>query len=77
MTTLQALLLVCYLSSLLNVESFSPSSARRHRKTALSVASSLPLPPQNGASVVDNTPKVGVLLLNLGGPETGDDVEGS
>jgi hypothetical protein len=25
---------------------------------------------------LDESPRIGVLLLNLGGPETGDDVEG-
>jgi hypothetical protein len=35
----------------------------------------VPQPPVSLASI-DN-PKVGVLLLNLGGPETGDDVEGT
>jgi hypothetical protein len=32
--------------------------------------------PQMQVSSID-APKVGVLLLNLGGPETGDDVEGT
>ncbi len=42
-----------------------------------------PLPPYpwneaTGSSLADITdPKVGVLLLNLGGPETGEDVEGA
>lgn len=39
-----------------------PLVAQSRGKTALQVAAS---------------PNVGVLLLNLGGPETGDDVEGS
>ena len=43
----------------------------------LSVAVPMETPPSS-AVVADEpeTPKVGVLLLNLGGPETGDDVEG-
>lgn len=31
----------------------------------------------NAGAAVSDSPKVGVLLLNLGGPETGDDVEGT
>lgn len=31
---------------------------------------------QGYVTPIVDTPKVGVLLLNLGGPETGDDVEG-
>ena len=43
--------------------------------TELSAATALPL--QETVEVAaDEEPKVGVLLLNLGGPETGDDVEG-
>jgi hypothetical protein len=36
----------------------------------------VPEQPPVSLSAIDN-PKVGVLLLNLGGPETGDDVEGT
>ena len=43
--------------------------------TQLHAATSLPLG-GTASLAVDDEPKVGVLLLNLGGPETGDDVEG-
>jgi hypothetical protein len=43
--------------------------------TKLAAATALPL---EGVVTIakEEEPKVGVLLLNLGGPETGDDVEG-
>ena len=51
----------------------------RLRTSELNVASAISLDfadeRVNNAEVAD-APKVGVLLLNLGGPETGDDVEG-
>lgn len=43
--------------------------------TKLAAATALPLELSPAVSE-EEEPKVGVLLLNLGGPETGDDVEG-
>jgi hypothetical protein len=46
----------------------------------LKAATSLPMDSSFVGSTttlqVDESPRIGVLLLNLGGPETGDDVEG-
>lgn len=55
---------------------FLVQSASSHASLVLNAATSLPL-----GQTIEGTPaaeetKVGVLLLNLGGPETGDDVEG-
>jgi hypothetical protein len=57
--------------------------ARRSRSVspttgALEAATSLPLPVQATVALPDaeEESKVGVLLLNLGRPETGDDVKG-
>ena len=67
----------------------SPSPSQKHgssRTSQLNVASSLPLNgfqpnTNNGLEVVDsndqNDSKIGVLLLNLGGPEKTEDVEGA
>lgn len=58
------------------------SSSSCRSITVLQAATSLPLEsfsaplPEESASAAD-TPKVGVLLLNLGGPEKADDVEGA
>jgi hypothetical protein len=56
----------------------SPSTSNRlQAATAITIGQSDVLAvPQDQSSSID-TPKVGVLLLNLGGPETGDDVEGT
>jgi hypothetical protein len=54
----------------------SKSTTTATATTSLKVASSLPY---FGTTAVVNEPalpKVGVLLLNLGGPERGEDVEG-
>ena len=57
----------------------SPFTTHLEAATTISIDPSdvlaVPEPPVSLASI-DN-PKVGVLLLNLGGPETGDDVEGT
>jgi hypothetical protein len=47
--------------------------------TRLGAATALPLDvaPPVTAEAEANDEKIGVLLLNLGGPETGEDVEGS
>lgn len=60
-------------------QTFEQASSIQSRATALRIASTISLdfpgePVKNNNKV--DTPKVGVLLLNLGGPETGDDVEG-
>ena len=49
-----------------------------HSRTKLSAATALPVGSVAPAitAEAENDEKVGVLLLNLGGPETGDDVEG-
>jgi hypothetical protein len=39
-------------------------------------ATAIPLPSIKRDEEKTDAPKIGVLLLNLGGPETGDDVEG-
>lgn len=45
-------------------------------KLAAATTLSLDTPLDDSPAGAKDTPKVGVLLLNLGGPETGDDVEG-
>lgn len=47
-----------------------PQKASLDAATALPIDASMPLGSEEEES------KVGVLMLNLGGPETGDDVEG-
>lgn len=44
----------------------------------LKAATAIPIDAPGDAELVssEKKPKIGVLLLNLGGPETGDDVEG-
>ena len=56
---------------------------RRLYSTALYAATSLSFPNESSGTqssspttATSTEPKIGVLLLNLGGPETGDDVEG-
>lgn len=44
--------------------------------TILEAATALPVGNLGSTFRDEQAPKVGVLLLNLGGPETGDDVEG-
>jgi hypothetical protein len=51
----------------------SPANSNK-LSSQLSVASALPL--EVIPETVEDEEKVGVMLLNLGGPETGDDVEG-
>jgi protoporphyrin/coproporphyrin ferrochelatase len=51
-------------------------SNRHPCSTALSVSLSLDMDTTTTAPLEPSSPNVGVLLLNLGGPETGDDVEG-
>ena len=46
------------------------------RCTPLNAATALPLDTMPPSPLEAEESKVGVLLLNLGGPETGDDVEG-
>ena len=77
--------MLCLLVSLFLLPSASAFSPRLRKKaiqtpptTQLRIASSLPAPqlldaPRDEAA----QPKVGVLLLNLGGPENGADVEGT
>lgn len=47
--------------------------------TGLKAATGIPLdsPCSDFAETVEEKPSVGILLLNLGGPETGEDVEGT
>jgi hypothetical protein len=45
--------------------------------TRLGAATALPLDVLSPVTEEANDDKIGVLLLNLGGPETGEDVEGS
>ena len=46
------------------------------KPTKIEAATALPIDTSVTTSK-DEEPKVGVLMLNLGGPETGDDVEGT
>lgn len=66
--------------------SHSPSTFISPPLTHLSAATTITIDPSDALDVPAappvelssiDTPKVGVLLLNLGGPETGDDVEGT
>lgn len=64
-------------------KSESCEDARRRPAVRLRVAATTAIVPQEAAWTEEddtnnnnNDPRVGVLLLNLGGPETGDDVEG-
>lgn len=59
--------------------SFSASSVLRSRGpflTSLPAATTVPMDAPVSFSDEEDSPRVGVLMLNLGGPETGDDVEG-
>jgi hypothetical protein len=60
-------------SKALNIAGTAPWTA-----TKLNAATALPIDtPFVGIDPIElDEPRVGVLLLNLGGPETGDDVEG-
>jgi hypothetical protein len=60
-----------------SVSSSQPSLNLGSSTTRLGAATALPLDvvPPVAAEAIDE--KIGVLLLNLGGPETGEDVEGS
>ena len=71
-----------FLSLAAFVTSFSPSQMhqqQRWRSSPMNVANALSLDTTPFPSLAEGTktPKVGVLLLNLGGPETSDDVEGT
>ena len=76
--------ILCYAICREAVHAFAPSvsSNRMSLRSQLNAATTFPMdiptfevnsPP---AAASPSQPKVGVLLLNLGGPETGDDVEG-
>ncbi|CAB9520694.1 Ferrochelatase-2, chloroplastic [Seminavis robusta] len=54
----------------------STTSSQRQASVALPADAASQANNKNQASENSDDPKVGVLLLNLGGPETGDDVEG-
>jgi hypothetical protein len=63
------------------LESRGCEEARRQQAVLLRVAATTAIVPPEAAwtendDTNNNDPRVGVLLLNLGGPETGDDVEG-
>jgi hypothetical protein len=76
--TLLALSLSLQLCDGFSVSSSQPSLHFGSSTTRLGAATALPLDvavPQVTAEANDE--KIGVLLLNLGGPETGEDVEGS
>jgi len=51
-------------------------SAPRVHDTTIDAATALPVDSGLVAGQDNSESKIGVLLLNLGGPETGDDVEG-
>jgi protoporphyrin/coproporphyrin ferrochelatase len=60
-----------------NVQRDNPLDCRNVHKLSTSLSVSLSLDSITAAPAVEpSSPNVGVLLLNLGGPETGDDVEG-
>jgi hypothetical protein len=65
--------------SIRRLDSITASVLSRERHPRFPVqAIALPMDfDESSSSTVDVAPKVGVLLLNLGGPETGDDVEGT
>lgn len=67
------LLLLLLLPTL--AESFTPQQQRRISPPTQPLESAAAIPVAEGQGTSD--PRVGVLLLNLGGPETGDDVEGA
>lgn len=56
------------------------ATSQEHYLLPLSASTTAPIVPQASDNInnMDGSgdPRVGVLLLNLGGPETGDDVEG-
>ena len=60
-----------------SVSSSQPSLNLGSSKTRLGAATALPLDMVSQVTTEANDEKIGVLLLNLGGPETGEDVEGS
>ena len=68
-----------FLLLLRKCSSFSTSSVLQSRGpfvTCLPAATAIPVEAPVSLADDDDTPRVGVLMLNLGGPETGDDVEG-
>ena len=74
MMTLLMLFSLVSCSKALNIAGKAPWTT-----TKLNAATALPIDtPFVGIDPIelDDEPRVGVLLLNLGGPETGDDVEG-
>ena len=85
MSSSSPFLVVClfFLQSLCCCQALAPihtapsanKNANLAKKSQLSVATALPLEVIPESEVVEQE-KVGVMLLNLGGPETGDDVEG-
>lgn len=65
----------------LSQQQLSVRTATSTTTTTLEAATALNLPAAGGAEPIadapqEEQPSIGVLLLNLGGPETGDDVEG-
>ena len=68
-----------FLLLLRSSSSFSASDLLRPRGpflTSLPAATTVPMDAPVSFADEEDPPRVGVLMLNLGGPETGDDVEG-
>jgi hypothetical protein len=57
---------------------FSPTATAQRRSSSMTQLDASIISNEVAVINIDSTssPKIGVLLLNLGGPETGDDVEG-
>ena len=65
--------------ALSSVAAFGPRSVpnQQPQKLTLDAATALPIDASVPLAREEQESKVGVLMLNLGGPETGDDVEGT
>ena len=76
LTTAQWLLCLPTLGSAFDLRQPRSSTTPTREFSTASEATALPMNEAFDSVVVSTESKVGVLMLNLGGPETGDDVEG-
>ena len=74
--TLQSTLLPFLLLLVSDCDGFLPIAQESGRFTLTQMEAATAMPVDAPIMMEKASPKIGVLLLNLGGPETGDDVEG-